>query len=221
MEAGFPSDRATSKHTHRRIAMRARLVFIIVIAFAIGALGAVLLRGMPQPAGQSTSTGRALIGGPFTLTDQNGRTVTEKDFLGKYSLLVFGYTFCPDICPTELGLVTEALNKLGPKGDAITPVFITIDPKRDTVENVKNYVASFHPRFVGLTGSEEQIKQAASAYRVYYAKADGGDAKSDTYLMDHSTFIYLMGPKGEYVTHFGYGLSADDLIARLAKSMPL
>ena len=197
--------------------MRARLILIILIAFTIGALGAVLLRSGGQPVGQSG--GKALIGGPFTLTDQNGRTVTEKDFRGKYTLVSFGYTFCPDICPTELGVMTEALNKLGAKGEAITPVFITIDPKRDTVEQVKNYVGSFHPRFVGLTGTEEQIRQAASAYRVYYAQADGGDAKTDAYLMDHSTFIYLMSPEGEYVSHFGYGISADDLAARIEKAI--
>jgi cytochrome oxidase Cu insertion factor (SCO1/SenC/PrrC family) len=201
--------------------MRVRLIFIIVIAFAIGALGAVLLRSGTQGGGPQSSSGRALIGGPFTLTDHNGRTVTEKDLLGKYSLVVFGYTFCPDICPTELGVMTEALNKLGTKAEAITPVFITIDPKRDTVEQVKNYVGSFHPRFVGLTGTEEQIKQAASAYRVYYAQADSGssDPKSDAYLMDHSTFIYLMSPAGEYVTHFGYGISPEDLASRLEKSV--
>ena len=203
--------------------MRARIIVIIVIAFAVGALGAVLLRGGGgQQTGAPQSTGRALIGGPFTLTDHNGRTVTEKDLLGKYSLVVFGYTFCPDICPTELGLMTEALNKLGPKADAITPVFITIDPKRDTVEQMKNYVGSFHPRFIGLTGTEEQIRQAASGYRVYYAQSGGGgggDPKTDAYLMDHSTFIYLMDPKGQYVSHFGYGLSAEDLAGRLEKSV--
>jgi protein SCO1/2 len=198
--------------------MRARLIFIVVIAFAVGGLSALLLRGA-VPSSTQLSTGKALIGGPFTLTNQNGQTVTEKDFLGKYMMVVFGYTFCPDICPTELGLMTEALNKLGEKAKQVTPVFITIDPKRDTVEQVKSYISSFHPSMVGLTGTEEQIKQAASAYRVYYAQADG-ETQSDAYLMDHSTFIYLISPQGDYATHFGYGISPDELTQRLDKAIP-
>jgi protein SCO1/2 len=195
--------------------MRARLIFIIVIAFSAGTLIAILMG-----AGRSLlplQSGKALIGGPFTLTDQTGRTVSDRDFRGKYMLVSFGYTYCPNVCPAELNVMSEALNKLGSDGRNIVPIFITIDPARDTVEQMANYMPSFHPRMVGLTGTEEQIKQAASAYRVFYSKADG-DKAGDGYLMDHSTFMYLMNPAGEYVTHFGYGISADDLAARLAEA---
>ena len=196
--------------------MRARLIFIIVIAFSVGVLIAVLIGTGRSPI--AVHSGKALIGGPFTLTDQNGTLVSDSDFRGKYMLVSFGYTYCPDICPAELNVMSEALKKLGSDAQNIVPIFITIDPQRDTVEQMANYVSSFHPRMVGLTGTEEQIKEAAGAYRVFYSRADG-DGAGDSYLMDHSTFMYLMNPKGEYVTHFGYGISADDLAARLSQAM--
>lgn len=196
--------------------MRARLIFIIVIAFSVGALIAILL-GTGRSL-ISLQSGKALIGGPFTLTDQNGRTVSDSDFRGKYMLVSFGYTYCPDVCPAELNVMSEALKKLGSDAENIVPVFITIDPARDTVEQMANYVSSFHPRMVGLTGTEAQIREAAGAYRVFYSKADG-DAAGDGYLMDHSTFMYLMNPEGEYVTHFGYGISPDELATRLSRAM--
>ncbi len=195
--------------------MRTRLIFIVIIAFSIGTLTAILLRSAYQ--GGVISTGKALIGGPFTLTNQNGKVVTDKDFRGRYMLVAFGYTYCPDICPAELNVISGAMEKLGDKSKNIVPIFITVDPKRDTVEQMANYISSFYPTMVGLTGTEEQIKEAASAYRVYYAKAEGDS--DDNYLMAHSTFIYLMDPQGEYVTHFGYGISAEDLAARLSKAI--
>jgi protein SCO1/2 len=196
--------------------MRARLIFIIVIAFSAGALIAILLGTGWSPI--SLQSGKALIGGPFTLTDQSGRTVSDSDFRGKYMLVSFGYTYCPDVCPAELNVMSEALKKLGSDAQNIVPIFITIDPQRDTVGQMANYVSSFHPRMVGLTGTEEQIREAAGAYRVFYSKADG-DGAADSYLMDHSTFMYLMNPKGEYVTHFGYGISTAELVARLSQAM--
>src|SRR3712207_4659015 len=107
---------------------------------------------------------KALIGGPFALVDQDGQRVTEQTFRGKYTLVVFGYIYCPDICPAELQTIANALEALGPKADQVTPVFITIDPERDTVEQVAGYVKNFHPRFVGLTGTPQEIKEAARAY---------------------------------------------------------
>jgi protein SCO1/2 len=150
---------------------------------------------MPAPsAGGVTLAQGVSLGGPFTLVDQTGRTVTERDFAGRALLIYFGFTYCPDVCPTELGTIAATLDALGPAGERVTPVFISIDPERDTPEALADYVARFHPRMVGLTGSAEQVAQAARAFRVYYAKVQPRD--STTYLMDHSSFIYFVGPDG-------------------------
>ena len=195
--------------------MHIRLLLIVMIAFAGGSLAALLLRSGGMPSGQ---TGKALIGGAFALTDQDGKRVTEQDFRGKYTLVVFGYTTCPDVCPAEMQAMANALDTLGDKAEQVTPVFITIDPERDTVAKVADYVKNFHARFVGLTGTPEEIKQAAKAYRVYYARAEDKGSATD-YLMDHSAFIYLMDPKGEYVTHFAYGAPADKIAAGIEKAL--
>ena len=145
--------------------------------------------------------GEALVGGPFRLTDQHGAEVTEQDFAGRYMLIYFGYTYCPDFCPISLANMTQALDLLPPdQAEQVVPILITVDPERDTVEQLAEYAPLFHPSLVALTGRPRQIKAAAKAYRVYFAKAGNGD--SDTYLMDHSSFIYLMGPDGRYVRHF-------------------
>jgi protein SCO1/2 len=195
--------------------MSLRLIFIILIAAAIGGIAALGLRGVP--GGGSVQSGKALIGGPFSLVDHNGKRVTEQDFRGKYMLVFFGYTYCPDICPAELQVMSGAMEKLGAKADRIAPVFITIDPKRDDVAQMSSYISNFDKRMVGLTGTSEEIKSVAEAYRVFYARAEGGS--DDAYLMDHSTFVYLMDPKGEYLTHFGYGASADQLAEGISKAI--
>jgi len=186
---------------------------ILSLALVIG-IAALLFR----PGGSGPiSMGQALIGGPFSLTDHNGRRVTEKDFLGKYMLVFFGYTYCPDLCPTELQVMSEAVESLGAKGEAIQPVFISFDPKRDTPESLKAYVENFSPRLVGLTGTEQEIAQAARAYRVYYKKIDNGGASD--YLMDHSTIVYLMGPDGKFIKHFTYSTDAKVLAEALAAAV--
>jgi len=197
--------------------MSARVIFVVLIAFFIGSVGALYLRSANGPG--SGESGTALIGGSFQLTSHEGRTVTDKDFRGKYMLVAFGYTYCPDICPAELNIISKAVGKLGNQADRIVPIFITVDPERDTVDQMAAYISSFHPKFVGLTGSAEQIRQAASAYRVYYAKAGGSSSDEDDYLVDHSTFIYLMDPKGDYVTHFGYGITSDELADKIRKAI--
>jgi cytochrome oxidase Cu insertion factor (SCO1/SenC/PrrC family) len=156
------------------------------------------------------STGIALVGGPFSLTDQNGRKVTEKDFLGNYMLVFFGYTYCPDVCPTELQVMSAALESMGPKADRIQPIFITIDPERDTPAVMKQYVGNFYPRLVGLTGSAEEVAAAAKAYRVYYGKVESKSGAAD-YLMDHSSIVYLMDPNGTFLKHFSYTTDAAEL----------
>jgi len=163
------------------------------------------------------SLGEAQVGGPFTLTDQSGQRVSDSDFAGRYMLVAFGYTFCPDVCPAELQVMSAALDKLGSAGEKIVPIFITIDPARDSVAILAQYMPNFHPRFVGLTGSPEEIAAVAGAYRVYSAKAEGWQEAGEDYLMDHSTIIYLMGPDGKFVKHFTYTTDAaglaDDLKA--------
>ena len=188
---------------------RQKLIFALVVLLiaAVTGAGALWLTRSGGPMG----SGVALVGGPFTLTDQTGRRVTDQDFRGKYMLIFFGYTFCPDICPSELQVMSAALDELGPAADKIQPIFVSIDPTRDTPEAMKLYVSNFHPRMVGLTGSDQDIAAVAKAYRVYYAKAKGAENSPD-YLMDHSTIVYLMGPDGKFVKHFTYGTDVKALI---------
>ncbi len=167
----------------------------VAVALAIG-LSVGLLFGERSGGG----SGKAAIGGPFELVDHTGRTVTEADFEGQYTLVYFGFTFCPDVCPTELQAMSVALDMLGDDAEAITPIFITVDPERDTVELMATYREHFHPRLQALTGSSEQIAAAAKTYRVYYAKVE--DESSTEYLMDHSAYVYLMDRNGEYMKHF-------------------
>ena len=164
------------------------------------------------------SSGTALVGGPFTMVDQDGRQVTEKDFLGKYMLVFFGYTFCPDVCPTELQVMTAAIDQLGSAADRIQPVFVSIDPARDTPSVLKSYVQNFGSRLIGLTGTADQVAGIARAYRVYYAKA-GNASSADDYLMDHSSIIYLMGPDGRFVKHMAFTTDAAKLAAELKDAL--
>ncbi|MGP0106280.1 SCO family protein [Rhodoblastus sp.] len=170
------------------------------IAAAVGltavTLLAIVLAGTPKRARP------AAIGGPFTLVDDRGQTVTEASLLGKPSVIYFGYTFCPEICPTTLTDLTRWMHDLGPDADRLNYVFVTVDPQRDNVKVMHDYVSSFDPRLRGFTGTPEQVAGAAQAFRVYYRKiptSDGG------YDMDQSAFLYLMGPDGKFVTLIDYG----------------
>lgn len=157
------------------------------------------------------------IGGPFQLVDQQGRPVTDQTFRGQYMLVYFGYGYCPDVCPTELANLTAALDILGPKADAVKPLFITVDPERDTPAFLADYVANFHPRLTGLTGTPEQIKAVAKAYKVYYAKAEQpGEAD---YLMDHTSFVYLMGPDGRFLSLFRGQTDPNTIAETIARFM--
>jgi len=171
----------------------------------------------PQQPVPTMASGTVAIGGPFTLTDAKGQTVTEVNLKGRYSLIFFGFTHCPDICPLILQLLTQALEQAGPAGDAVQPVFISLDPERDTPEAMGAYVANFHPRFMALTGTPEQVKVVAQAYRVYYVKAPIKEDGIDTgdYTITHSGYIFLMDRNGKYVAHFDKAASASDIAARL------
>jgi len=140
--------------------------------------------------------GRGTVGGPFTLTDQTGRTRSDSEFRGKLMVVYFGYTYCPDVCPADLMAITQALDALGPAAEGIQPVFITVDPERDT-RVLADYVAAFHPSLVGLTGSPEEVRKVANSYKAFYAKVP--DERSGEYSIDHAGVIYLMGRNGEYL----------------------
>ena len=152
------------------------------------------------------------IGGAFDLVNDRGETVTEADFASSYLLVSFGFTSCPDICPTALQSIGQAMDLLGSEGEQLQPLFITLDPERDTPVVVGEYAKAFHPRLVGLTGSTTQIAGAAGAYRVYYAKVPTPDDEAE-YTIDHSAFIYLMGPDGAYLAHFSHNSSPEDIAA--------
>jgi protein SCO1 len=200
--------------------MRARLIAFVIAGFLIGAIAGagVLLLATPQGGQPVQSSGAALIGGPFSLVGGDGKPVTDRDFRGRYMLIFFGFTHCPDICPAELQVVAQALEQLGDKAKKVVPIFITLDPERDTPEAMANYVKSFGPNFVGLTGSPEAIAAAAKAYRVAYSKVENKESAGD-YSVDHSALVYLMDPEGRYVTHFSYGPSADQMAEKLEKSL--
>jgi protein SCO1/2 len=200
--------------------MRARLISFIVAGFLIGALAgaAILLVTAPRGAQPVQSSGTALVGGPFSLVGADGKTVTDGDFRGRYMLIFFGFTHCPDICPAELQVIAQALDRLGDKGKKVVPVFITLDPERDTPQVMAEYVKSFGPNFVGLTGSPEAIAAAAKAYRVAYAKVENKESAAD-YSVDHSALAYLMDPEGRYVTHFSYGTGVDEMAEKLNKNL--
>jgi cytochrome oxidase Cu insertion factor (SCO1/SenC/PrrC family) len=200
--------------------VRVRLLVLAVAALAMGALTALAVLPAARervfgPGGLPT-VGRALVGGPFSLVDQDGRRVTDADFRGRYMLVYFGFTFCPDVCPAALQLMAAAIDKAGAKGERITPIFITVDPARDTPELLKPYVGSFHSRFLGLTGTAAEIATVQRAYRVYSRRVEDTSAPGG-YTMDHTLIIYLMGPDGSYVSHFTSNTPLDTIVAQLAK----
>ena len=182
-------------------------------------LGVLLLgAGATMWLGGSTPMGPA-IGGPFALTDANGKRFTNKDLRGSYAVIYFGYTFCPDVCPTTLNQLTEALERLGPKAQRIRPVFITIDPRRDTPAVIKQYVSAFSPSLIGLTGTDAEIGAVTREFRVYYTPHRTGDGPND-YTMDHSSVLYLLGPDGKFIAPLRADAGAEQIAADLAKQLP-
>ena len=203
---------------------RALIVFFLGLSVLAAGVGGWLWsqRGGPAVAvtGPTSSQGTALVGGPFELVDQNGQPRSAADFRGRFMLIYFGYTYCPDICPTSLLSMTQGLDLLAetdPEAAVkVAPIFITVDPERDTVETMAAYASSFHEDLVALTGTAEQVAGAAKAYRVYYTRYDDGGGD---YLMDHTSLIYLMGPDGAYLSHFGHTAQAEEIAAGLRRYM--
>jgi protein SCO1/2 len=170
---------------------------VLVAAWLLGA-GAIAAEDQPSAAQMMDDLmyGRGPIGGPFRLTDHTGRLRSDSEFRGHLMLVYFGYTFCPDVCPTDLQAITIALNALGPLARQVQPIFITIDPERDTTV-LAEYISAFHPSLIGLTGSPAEIRKVANAYKAFYTKVS--DEQSGAYSIDHSGVIYLMGRNGEYL----------------------
>jgi len=199
---------------------RVVLALCLIVTLAVGGYAVWLLstgRGLTGVGGDASGT--VLVGGPFELMDQHGQTRSDEDFRGSYMLIFFGYTFCPDACPTALADITNGLNILAEtapeKAARVTPIFITVDPERDTVEAMADYAGYFHPRLVALTGTPAQVEKAIKAYRVYVQKSD--DDGDGNYLVDHSSMIFLMGPDGAYLTFMPHGTAPEDIAATLNK----
>jgi protein SCO1 len=190
-------------------------IAVLFSGFVILGGGAFLALSLHEtPRGAAGTLLASAIGGPFQLVDQNGKTVTNADLKGKWLLVYFGYTHCPDACPTALNDISIALDELGPKRDTVRPVFITVDPERDTPEVLKSYVTAFDAPILALTGTPQEIAQAAKGYRVYYAKHPeaGGD-----YSMDHSSVIYVMDPEGRFTASFTQENTPEQISERLKK----
>ena len=184
----------------------------------IGLLVALLLLGTGAFLWLNGEAGGPTVGGPFTLVSGDGHTVTDRDFRGKYLLVYFGYTYCPDVCPTTLNAVAGALDKLGSTADRLQPLFITIDPRRDTPAVVKQYAAAFSPRLLGLTGTPAEIAAVAKEYHVYYAEHRTGPGPND-YSMDHSSIIYLMGRDGRFIAPIRADGTSAEMAAEIGKLM--
>jgi len=198
---------------------------LIPYLLLVAALAGVALwhqsRQQPLAPGTVISSGTALVGGDFTLTDQDGRRRSSTEFRGRYMLVYFGFTSCPDVCPTTLAVMADALDRMGPQGRKIVPVFITIDPERDTPALIKTYMEGFGPQFIGLTGTVAEIEQVKTLYRVYGAKKplDGAKGLEGGYGMDHSSVMYLMGPDGKIVSYYDELIPAAKLEAELREKV--
>jgi protein SCO1/2 len=200
--------------------MNRRLRFLIVLAFAFLAAGVLttavaLLIVSPLP--KVTTSGTAAIGGPFALVATNGENVSDQRYRGKWLLIYFGYTYCPDACPTAPNNISVALEKLGSDANKLQALFVTVDPQRDTRNVMTEYLKSFDSRILGLTGSQSQIDGIVKEYRIYVApeKTDGGD----DYLVSHSAYLYLMDPQGKFVNVIRGSEAGEQIAAWLGKQM--
>ena len=183
-----------------------------------GFLGALLaLLVSVGPAGAGGTELPSLFGGPFSLTDETGARVGPESYAGKFMLVYFGYSYCPDICPTDLTVMAAALDRIGPLAERVQPLLISVDPERDTWRSLRDFTDAFHPALVGLTGTEAEVAAAAKAYRVHRRKFRLEGAAEGDYLVDHSTLTYLMGPDGRFVTMFPRGTPPERMAEVLRK----
>ena len=199
-----------------------RSLLIIVAALGFSALIAFLQieaykKTAPSPNAQTIKVAGAPVGGPFTLTDHKGHPFTDQDLRGKYALIYFGFTSCAAICPAELQKMNVALTRSGALADQIQPVFITVDPARDTQSVLANYVAQFHPALIGLTGTEEQIQAVLKAYKIYARKVE--DPAFSDYTMDHSSYIYFLDPAGNLLGLYGASSTPSEIEAAIKAAL--
>ncbi len=181
---------------------------LVFVALAL-VLTALVLLGEPRQQEQKSEP--ITIGAPITLADQYGRSGGGDAMTGKFLLITFGYTFCPDVCPTILRDMSAAVDLLGEEGENVVPVFVTVDPERDTAERMKDYAAHFHPRLLAFTGTPEEIAATAGDFHIYYARSQVEIGPED-YLMDHTALVFLMAPDGSYITHFPYGITPENMM---------
>lgn len=210
-----------------------RFLALAITGFALGSAVALMQNKAHAPVAtvSATSTASAAkpdntpmpgvsVGGPFSLTDQTGKPVTEKSWPGKYKLVFFGYTHCPDTCPATLQKLAAVMQQLDPKGEKIVPLFITVDPERDTVPVLAKYVANFGPLIVGLTGTDAQIKAVEETYKVYAAKQPGQSQQAYAeYLEDHSAYVYLMSPDDKLLQTVSFDETAEGMIGKIKQSV--
>ena len=200
-----------------------RLIAIVATAAVILLLGVTYYMTMlggdddqfAQCRASSVAGGAGQIGGPFTLVDETGKTVTDKDVIDQPALIYFGYTFCPDVCPLDAARNAEAVDILESRGKIVKPVFISIDPERDTPEMLAEFTDYLHPRMLGLTGSAEQVKAASKAYRTFYQAQKPAEGEEDLYLVDHSTMSYLTLPEHGFVEFFRRDATAEQMADRI------
>lgn len=214
-----PNDKPSATPPLGRPGPRPFVVIVVAIAaVVVGVAAWFLTTGPSEPPNQGTGAAltEADIGGPFQLTDNHGKRVSDDDFRGRYMLVFFGFTHCPDICPSTLRDISMALDHLGDEADAIQPLFVTVDPERDDLEAMSNYVSVFDSRILGLTGTRAEIDQAIAAYRIYSARAPLSD---DDYTMDHSAFTYLMDREGRYIAHFSFGVDSEEMAESIEHAM--
>lgn len=198
-----------SRYARLRVLLWA-LVGVVVLGFVAQWAWQNWSDRTPRTAMESA---RDLISGEFALIDHTGAAVTDETYRGKWLVVFFGYTFCPDVCPTTLTTVSEAVDRLGAAASQVQPLFITVDPQRDTVDRMAEYVAAFDAGIVGLTGAPEQIEAAAASFRAYYAKASA--ANDSDYLMDHSALLYILDPNGRFAAFVSTGGDVEAIVAKL------
>ncbi len=185
-----------------------------ILGFAV-IVGTLLWINRPVPVPKSLFGNLPDLGGSYSVVDETGVPFTEKSLPGKYRIYFFGFTYCPDVCPTALGTVATALDTLGKQADAFVPLFVTVDPERDTVDVVRDYTDAFDPRIIGLTGSPQQIAVITKAFKIYYSKVPQGDS----YTMAHSGLLYVMNPEGKLVAFFSHEDTPEKLAAGLREAL--